>query len=125
MALVTFRAIRASSVVAYGIRDLVRRSLGPRRGLSVSVLRDQVNHRAKVPVVAAGTGAGLFARDVEERHEAVRRGDRHDIQIAGRLRIAMKRHSVPDIQRQRRAIAGVEIDALRLPARGYRNAVDN
>src|ERR1044071_8779579 len=89
----------------------------PGRGLRVSVLRDEVNHRAEIAGVAARAIVPGLTGDVEKRYKPVGRRNRDDVQITRWLNVAMKRHSGADRQRHLLVFAGLHLEGLRVASR--------
>src|SRR5262245_13020426 len=91
IALVTFLATLLSRCVEYptGVfLSWLEHAAGRHpaaRHVCVSVLRDDVNHRAEEPRIVARAFAPGFARHLEKRHEAGYRAYGHVVEIAGRL----------------------------------------
>src|SRR4029453_2783568 len=99
IALVTFLATLASRCVEYPTRVSLFRNLDaagrhPAPGdVCVSVLRDDVDHRAEESRIAARAFARRLARHFEKRHEAGCGGDRHVVQVTRRLNLTAERHA--------------------------------
>src|SRR5688500_8702359 len=125
IALVTFLATLDSRCVEYPTcvflsrYDCAAGRYPAARDLCVSVLRDDVDHRAEEPRIAARTFPCRFARHLEEGDEPCRGGDRHVVEITRRLHLTAEWHAIGHAKRDLARFAGGQLERLRLAVGGH------